>query len=143
MGSFTVELYYKHAPKTVKNFVKLAEKGYYDGTIVSTQLQRCCCHSGTPSIRLQLHGQLAPVLCALQTGMATYRHWLAPGGTHRSAAAAALSLQLVQQTPAVITVGTAAHKASPPVTLGILCSVLTAGHCVLLLHSSTASSVTS
>jgi cyclophilin family peptidyl-prolyl cis-trans isomerase len=39
MGSFTVELYYKHAPKTVKNFVKLAEKGYYDGTIVSSQLQ--------------------------------------------------------------------------------------------------------
>jgi peptidyl-prolyl cis-trans isomerase-like 1 len=33
MGSFTVELYYKHAPKTVDNFVKLSDKGYYDGTI--------------------------------------------------------------------------------------------------------------
>jgi hypothetical protein len=33
MGSFTVELYYKHAPKTVDNFVKLADKGYYDGTV--------------------------------------------------------------------------------------------------------------
>jgi peptidyl-prolyl cis-trans isomerase-like 1 len=35
MGSFTVELYYKHAPRTVKNFIGLAEKGYYDGTVVS------------------------------------------------------------------------------------------------------------
>ena len=34
MGSFTVELYYKHAPRTVKNFVGLSEKGYYDGTLV-------------------------------------------------------------------------------------------------------------
>lgn len=33
MGSFTVELYYKHAPRTVENFTKLADKGYYDGTI--------------------------------------------------------------------------------------------------------------
>lgn len=32
MGSFTVELYFKHAPKTVTNFVELAKKGYYDGT---------------------------------------------------------------------------------------------------------------
>ena len=35
MGSFTVELYYKHAPKACKNFVELSKKGYYDGTIVS------------------------------------------------------------------------------------------------------------
>eukprot|EP00955_Chlamydomonas_euryale_P054337 355791-Chlamydomonas_euryale.AAC.7 len=34
MGSITVELYYKHAPKTVKNFTELAKRGYYDGTIV-------------------------------------------------------------------------------------------------------------
>lgn len=32
MGSFTVELYYKHAPKSCKNFEELAKKGYYDGT---------------------------------------------------------------------------------------------------------------
>eukprot|EP00877_Chromochloris_zofingiensis_P012449 jgi/Chrzof1/7458/Cz02g24220.t1 len=32
MGSFEVELYYKHAPKAVKNFLTLAERGYYDGT---------------------------------------------------------------------------------------------------------------
>ncbi len=35
MGSFTVELYYKHAPKASKNFEGLAKKGYYDGVIVS------------------------------------------------------------------------------------------------------------
>lgn len=34
MGSFEVELYYKHAPKAVKNFLTLAERGYYDGTPV-------------------------------------------------------------------------------------------------------------
>lgn len=34
MGSFTVELYYKHAPRTVKNFKELAKRGYYDGTKV-------------------------------------------------------------------------------------------------------------
>jgi hypothetical protein len=36
MGSFQVELYYKHAPKSAKNFEGLAKKGYYDGTIVSS-----------------------------------------------------------------------------------------------------------
>jgi hypothetical protein len=35
MGSFQVELYYKHAPKATKNFEELAKRGYYDGTIVS------------------------------------------------------------------------------------------------------------
>lgn len=33
MGSFTVELYFKHAPKTVENFTRLADRGYYDGTV--------------------------------------------------------------------------------------------------------------
>ena len=35
MGSFSVELYYKHAPNACKNFQELAKRGYYDGTIVS------------------------------------------------------------------------------------------------------------
>lgn len=34
MGSFTVELYHKHAPRTVKNFLELSKRGYYDGTKV-------------------------------------------------------------------------------------------------------------
>lgn len=32
MGSFTVELYFKHAPRAAENFSKLADRGYYDGT---------------------------------------------------------------------------------------------------------------
>ncbi len=35
MGSFEVELYVKHAPRTCKNFLELARRGYYNGTIVS------------------------------------------------------------------------------------------------------------
>lgn len=38
MGSFQVELYYRHAPQACKNFQELAKKGYYDGTIVSRSL---------------------------------------------------------------------------------------------------------
>lgn len=37
MGSFTVELYYKHAPRTTKNILELSKRGYYDGTKVSVQ----------------------------------------------------------------------------------------------------------
>jgi len=35
LGPFTLELYTAHAPKTCHNFVELARRGYYDGTIVS------------------------------------------------------------------------------------------------------------
>ncbi|UZJ53947.1 hypothetical protein CBS101457_003267 [Exobasidium rhododendri] len=31
-GSITLELYWKHAPMTCKNFSQLASKGYYNGT---------------------------------------------------------------------------------------------------------------
>ncbi|GAB2264241.1 hypothetical protein Droror1_Dr00026375 [Drosera rotundifolia] len=30
MGPFTVELYYKHAPRTCRNFLELSRKGYYN-----------------------------------------------------------------------------------------------------------------
>ncbi|CAA3030819.1 Peptidyl-prolyl cis-trans isomerase CYP18-2 [Olea europaea subsp. europaea] len=30
MGSFTIEMYYDHAPKTCRNFIELACRGYYD-----------------------------------------------------------------------------------------------------------------
>ena len=39
MGSFQVELYYRHAPQACKNFQELAKKGYYDGTIVSHMIR--------------------------------------------------------------------------------------------------------
>ncbi|KAK3355281.1 peptidyl-prolyl cis-trans isomerase ppi1 [Neurospora tetraspora] len=32
MGTFTLELYTTHAPKTCKNFATLADRGYYDAT---------------------------------------------------------------------------------------------------------------
>ena len=32
-GTITLELYWKHAPKTCKNFVELAKRGYYNGVI--------------------------------------------------------------------------------------------------------------
>nr|CAD1817920.1 unnamed protein product [Ananas comosus var. bracteatus] len=30
IGPFTVEMYYKHAPKTCRNFIELSRRGYYD-----------------------------------------------------------------------------------------------------------------
>ncbi|KAK4575427.1 hypothetical protein RGQ29_026409 [Quercus rubra] len=30
MGSFTVELYYKHTPRTCRNFIELSRRNYYD-----------------------------------------------------------------------------------------------------------------
>lgn len=41
MGSFMVELYINHAPKTCKNFMELAKRGYYDNTIVSLNSLYC------------------------------------------------------------------------------------------------------
>ncbi|XP_036178138.1 peptidyl-prolyl cis-trans isomerase-like 1 [Myotis myotis] len=32
MGTIVLELYWKHAPKTCKNFAELARQGYYNGT---------------------------------------------------------------------------------------------------------------
>ncbi|RWS11099.1 peptidyl-prolyl cis-trans isomerase-like 1 [Dinothrombium tinctorium] len=32
MGNISIELYWKHAPKTCRNFAELAKRGYYDGT---------------------------------------------------------------------------------------------------------------
>ncbi len=33
-GVMKVEFYEQDAPKTVKNFIDLAEKGYYDGSLI-------------------------------------------------------------------------------------------------------------
>ncbi|KAF9598581.1 hypothetical protein IFM89_028208 [Coptis chinensis] len=30
MGPFTIELYFKHAPRTCRNFIELSRSGYYD-----------------------------------------------------------------------------------------------------------------
>ena len=42
MGTFEVELYVKHAPRTCKNFVELARRGYYNGTIVRARSSSTC-----------------------------------------------------------------------------------------------------
>ena len=44
MGTLKVELYVKHAPRTCKNFVELARRGYYNGTIVSAYSFLYCLH---------------------------------------------------------------------------------------------------
>lgn len=49
MGSFTVELYYKHAPRTVENFVKLSDKGYYDGTVFHRIIRDFMIQGGDPT----------------------------------------------------------------------------------------------
>jgi peptidyl-prolyl cis-trans isomerase-like 1 len=32
MGEIVIELYWKHAPQTCRNFAELARRGYYNGT---------------------------------------------------------------------------------------------------------------
>jgi cyclophilin family peptidyl-prolyl cis-trans isomerase len=33
LGEFSVELYWKHASNTCRNFAELARRGYYNGTV--------------------------------------------------------------------------------------------------------------
>ncbi|KAG2485854.1 hypothetical protein HYH03_015437 [Edaphochlamys debaryana] len=49
LGTFTVELYYKHAPRTCKNFEELAKKGYYDGTIFHRIIPDFMAQGGDPT----------------------------------------------------------------------------------------------
>lgn len=51
-----LQLYQKHAPKTCKNFLELARRGYYDGTIVSGPPARhpACRACSTADLRLIL-----------------------------------------------------------------------------------------
>eukprot|EP00199_Chlamydomonas_sp_CCMP681_P003193 CAMPEP_0119105190 /NCGR_PEP_ID=MMETSP1180-20130426/3227_1 /TAXON_ID=3052 ORGANISM="Chlamydomonas cf sp, Strain CCMP681" /NCGR_SAMPLE_ID=MMETSP1180 /ASSEMBLY_ACC=CAM_ASM_000741 /LENGTH=146 /DNA_ID=CAMNT_0007090191 /DNA_START=71 /DNA_END=511 /DNA_ORIENTATION=- len=49
MGTFQVELYYKHAPKTCKNFEQLAKKGYYDGTVFHRIIRDFMIQGGDPT----------------------------------------------------------------------------------------------
>ncbi|KAK9808873.1 hypothetical protein WJX72_005552 [[Myrmecia] bisecta] len=49
MGSFTVELYTKHAPKTCQNFLGLAERGYYNNTPVHRIIKDFMIQAGDPT----------------------------------------------------------------------------------------------
>src|ERR1700689_2028323 len=49
MGNFTVELFEEQAPKTVGNFVKLAEKNFYDGVIFHRVIDGFMIQGGDPT----------------------------------------------------------------------------------------------
>lgn len=48
-GVFSVELYYRHAPKTCHNFAALAESGYYNGTIFHRIIRDFMIQGGDPT----------------------------------------------------------------------------------------------
>jgi peptidyl-prolyl cis-trans isomerase A (cyclophilin A) len=49
LGLITIELYEKEAPDTVKNFITLAEKGYYDGVIFHRVIPGFMIQGGDPT----------------------------------------------------------------------------------------------
>ena len=48
MGTFTFKFYAEDAPGTVRNFIELAEKGYYDGTIFHRVIAGFMIQGGDP-----------------------------------------------------------------------------------------------
>eukprot|EP01090_Pellita_catalonica_P007942 TRINITY_DN18561_c0_g1_i1.p1 TRINITY_DN18561_c0_g1~~TRINITY_DN18561_c0_g1_i1.p1 ORF type:complete len:195 (-),score=21.67 TRINITY_DN18561_c0_g1_i1:405-938(-) len=49
LGSFVLELYWDHAPKTCHNFYSLAKKGYYDKTIFHRIIKNFMAQGGDPT----------------------------------------------------------------------------------------------
>ena len=49
IGSFTVELYYRQAPKSCHNFVELARTGYYNNTIFHRIIANFMIQGGDPT----------------------------------------------------------------------------------------------
>lgn len=49
MGDITVALFPEQAPKTVKNFIELAQKGYYDGVIFHRVIPDFMIQGGDPT----------------------------------------------------------------------------------------------
>ncbi|POY74432.1 putative Peptidylprolyl isomerase [Rhodotorula taiwanensis] len=49
MGQVTFELYDKHAPKTCRNFVELANRGYYNGTVFHRIIADFMIQGGDPT----------------------------------------------------------------------------------------------
>ena len=49
LGSFTVDLFEDRAPKTTKNFIDLAEKGFYDGVIFHRVIKNFMIQGGDPT----------------------------------------------------------------------------------------------
>lgn len=49
MGEMTIELYWKHAPKTCKNFAELSRKKYYNNTIFHRIIPGFMVQGGDPT----------------------------------------------------------------------------------------------
>ena len=49
LGTFTVELYEDKAPKTTKNFIDLAEKGFFDGVVFHRVIDGFMIQGGDPT----------------------------------------------------------------------------------------------
>ena len=49
VGTFCVELYYRHTPRTCYNMAALAESGYYDGTIFHRIIKDFMVQGGDPT----------------------------------------------------------------------------------------------
>jgi len=49
MGSIVVELYWRHAPKTCKNFAELARRGYYNNTKFHRVIKDFMVQGGDPT----------------------------------------------------------------------------------------------
>jgi cyclophilin family peptidyl-prolyl cis-trans isomerase len=49
LGNFTIELFAKDAPNTVGNFVKLAEKNFYDGVVFHRVIDGFMIQGGDPT----------------------------------------------------------------------------------------------
>jgi peptidyl-prolyl cis-trans isomerase-like 2 len=49
LGELTLELLPEHAPKAVYNFVKLAQKGYYNGIVVHRNIKNFMMQTGDPT----------------------------------------------------------------------------------------------
>ncbi|KAK0520405.1 Peptidyl-prolyl cis-trans isomerase-like 1 [Tilletia horrida] len=49
MGAITLELYWKHAPRTCNNFYQLAKRGYYNGTVFHRIIADFMVQGGDPT----------------------------------------------------------------------------------------------
>lgn len=50
MGELTIEMYWKHAPNTCRNFAELARRGYYNNIIFHRVIQDFMIQGGDPSM---------------------------------------------------------------------------------------------
>lgn len=49
MGEITIELYWKHAPNTCRNFAELVRRGYYNNTSFHRIIRDFMIQGGDPS----------------------------------------------------------------------------------------------